>query len=189
MKKSFLSSFLGISILMCMASCGAAKKTTQGPAGPIPFTAKIQDTLKFTDAQYKDLFFYNSTVIQMSGQFFGIGTFVDNGVAVIVDTTDMRSRTFEPLTQGSITGTIQKDPQSNIITSMYVKFTKRDGSMEFNFQFDLKGTVYVLNKSAKVFFEGKEYPILTYNEKTRESQPCILLFSLKRQHVTLSDQK
>lgn len=184
MKKIITFLAMGIMILAVLASCGTQKKVAQPAAQNkntsdlLPWTAKLQDTVKFSTADLQAIDFYSSTAILMSGKFFSKSAAVEGGVVVIYDTTGVYSKTFDKNTKGKIVGVPQRDPGSTVIKSFSVLFEK--GDVSYTFQFDLSGNIYLLNSAAEITYEGKKHKITTYNEETNQGERCILLFSLKR---------
>jgi hypothetical protein len=181
---------ISVSILMG-SSC---KKITAAPSDKelVTWTAKLQDSLRYTVEQVEEITFYNGSRIYMSGGFFSISSFVENGVVIIVDTTEERSRQIDPMTEGKVTKTPERDPGSWVIKAMHVTFTKKNGmAFEFEYSLDRNGNT-VLNKKASVTFEGKTYAISAYNTDSYGnvlSTTDKLLLYIQRRHVVLRDHQ
>lgn len=188
MRKKSAFTLLMISIFM-VTSCGTTKKTpTKTDHDLTLWTVKLQNEFKFTAYQLKEIDFYSSNAIVMSGGFFSQGATIEDGVVIASDTTARYSRTFDKQTKGKVIGIPQKDPGSNVIKSFPVLFEK--GDISYTFQFDLASDgSYVLNSHGEITYEGQKYKITTYNPETNMGEKCKLLFALKRQSVVIDDLK
>lgn len=194
--KKYVMYFIAV-ITVLFESCVSQKESTKTPVTPktfettlTPWTAKIQDSLKFSASQVKELTFYCNSTIRMEGGFFSITSFVEDGVAVIVDTTEQHSRTIDAWSEGKVTGIPQRDPGTWPFTSMHLIFQKGDMSFDFEFNLDANGNT-VLNKDAEVMYQGKKYSIRAYalRDGQYQSQQCKLFINLKRKHVRIYDNQ
>lgn len=176
-------------VILTATSCGTTKKTpTKTDHDLTLWTVKLQNEFKFTADQLKEIDFYSSNAIVMSGGFFSHGATIEDGVVIASDTTARYSRTFDKQTKGKIVGTPQKDPGFTVIKSFSILFEK--GDIVYTFQFDLASDgSYVLNSHGEITYEGKKYKITTYNPQTNMGEKCKLLFALKRQSVIIDDVK
>ena len=191
MKKVNLSIVVAITSVL-LVSCGPSKWTTQTTIPIDPeltlWTAKLQNEFKFTPDQLKEIDFYSSNAIVMSGGFFSQGATIEDGVVIASDTTARYSRTFDKQTKGKVVGVPQKDPGSTVIKSITVLFEK--GELAYTFRFDLASDgSYVLNSQGEITYEEKRYKITTYNPETNMGEKCRLLFALKRKTVVIDDVK
>jgi len=197
MKKiNVLGVLLITAFILLTCACGTSKKTTTKPK-PIETTTvpdlkvwnnKYQDTFKLSDSQLKEIDFYLSNSVAMTGGFFNKGAVVENGILVISDTTARYSRTFDKGIKGKIVGIPQKNPGSSVVRSLSVLFEK--GELSYTFQFDLVGDgTYVLNSQGQVALDGVNYKINTYNPATNTGEKCKLLFALRRQSVVIDEAK
>lgn len=187
MKKIGTLSALLVSIFMAV-SCGTTKKIPTDQEFLTQWTLKLQNEFKFTGDQIKEIDFYLSNSVVMSGGFFSQGAVVEDGVVIASDTTARYSRTFDKQTKGKIVGTPQKDPGSAVIKSLSVVFEK--GDIAYTFRFDLANDgSYVLNSQGEITYEEIKYKITTYNPETNQGEKCRLLFALKRQSIVIDDVK
>jgi hypothetical protein len=190
---TFLGAVVAITLVFLTCSCGtskkATKKTEQKVSDLLFWTSKVQDTFKLSNEQLREVDFYLSNSVSMSGGFFNKGAEVVDGILVVSDTTAKYSRTFDKNTKGKVTGIPQKDPGSPVIKSLSVLFEK--GELSYTFQFDLAGDgTYALNPQGHVTLDGIKYKITTYNpENNNQAEKCKLLFRMKRQSVIINDVK
>jgi hypothetical protein len=177
-------------ILVTMVGCEGTKKITipaPDSLEPIPWTTRYQDSCKFSDETIKEIDFYNSLEIKMAGEFFSRTSLIENGVVVIIDTSQSSSRTIFRRTVGKIIGTPQKEPGAKFASSMQISFDKN--GIAYNFQFDrMSDGTYALNKKGEVVYEGKKYAIFV-NYSATQYEPCRLLFKLRRMKVVINDNQ
>jgi len=113
------------------------------------------------------IFFYNSVEIVMEGEFFNRESFLDGSINII-QTKKVLEKTISAMTTGKLLS-FKKDNNGNI-TDMFVSFSPTDKTYYLNFKLTSDGS-FNLNGNAKLFFEGKEYPVLA----TIKGEVCKLL--------------
>lgn len=165
---------LFVLIICLLSSCSVPEKVTASEAQPILLKQTEKPNLKnwkqiyVPDIKVGDsVFFYNSVEIVMEDEFFRIESFLD-GAINITQTTKILEKTIPAMTSGELLS-LKKDNNGKI-TDMFVSFSPTDKTYYLNFKLTQDGS-FNLNGNAKLFFEGKEYPVLA----TIKGDVCKLL--------------
>ena len=175
MKTNFIITLLGF---VMFTSCIAFKntKTTTYSVSPQEEKPIMWKQIYFSAISLNDsVLFYNSSEIRLEGEFFKQFFFVKDGIVNVVDSVNNVSKIVPELTPGGLIN-LRKNSSGEIMT-MVVSFSKNEATYEFSFLRKDDG-VFTLSPKAKLFFKGKEYPVIAIT-----SEECVLLFYYNKQVI------
>lgn len=165
---------LALAGMVMLSSCINSKKTSSSVKDHEleTFEFKFFANRSLSNAMVKSLYFYNSTQINISGEFNNKSTYVENGELFMIDSSIIIDKKINRRTVGkcdSIT------PDNNYI---YISFSKEDYIYRFWFQKGNGGYYYLMHNGGTVTKGKRVYTLIAESD-------CVLKIKLTQLKKTI----